>query len=184
MYYTFVNRLAVEKALGIGGWMSEVELSWLSDMAEKRMAIVELGSFRGRSTKALAMSTPGTIYAIDHFGSGPTNGLDIPPDLHEAFMSNLWSEIVRGRVVTMRMDTIRAASLLSSVGFMADMVFIDADHQYESVSKEIDAYLPLVSKGGVISGHDYSAGWPGVVKAVDERFPNRKTVDAIWYHSV
>lgn len=56
-----------------------------------------------------------------------------------------------------------------------DFVFIDADHSYECVSADIEAWLPKVRPGGLLSGHDYSkpgerssTGWPGVVRAVDE----------------
>lgn len=52
-----------------------------------------------------------------------------------------------------------------------DMVFIDADHSYAAVSRDIDAWLPKVRKGGIIAGHDYKV-WPGfgVIEAVTERF--------------
>lgn len=54
-----------------------------------------------------------------------------------------------------------------------DFVYIDADHHYEAVSRDIDHWLPKVKPGGVISGHDY-AEFPevgfGVIQAVTERF--------------
>jgi predicted O-methyltransferase YrrM len=50
-----------------------------------------------------------------------------------------------------------------------DMCFIDADHHYESVIRDINAYWPKVKKGGIISGHDIDdAKTPGVRKAVEE----------------
>jgi predicted O-methyltransferase YrrM len=54
-----------------------------------------------------------------------------------------------------------------------DFVFIDADHDYDSVRKDIAAYLPKVKPGGVISGHDYNNVWEGLRRAVDERFGDR-----------
>jgi hypothetical protein len=36
-----------------------------------------------------------------------------------------------------------------------DMVYIDGDHHYESVIKDIKTWLPKVKKGGIIAGHDY-----------------------------
>ena len=54
-----------------------------------------------------------------------------------------------------------------------DFVFLDADHAYESVSRDIDAWRPKVKRGGLLAGHDY-IHWPsppfGVVRAVNERF--------------
>lgn len=36
-----------------------------------------------------------------------------------------------------------------------DLVYIDGDHNYESVSADIEAWYPKVKPGGIISGHDY-----------------------------
>ena len=53
-----------------------------------------------------------------------------------------------------------------------DFVFIDADHIYEHVKKDILAWLPKVKPGGIIAGHDYNP--PHEVKrAVDEIFGNK-----------
>lgn len=35
-----------------------------------------------------------------------------------------------------------------------DFVYIDADHKYDSVYQDLDAWYPLVREGGVICGHD------------------------------
>lgn len=67
-----------------------------------------------------------------------------------------------------RMDSLTAAKLFPEKYF--DFVFIDADHKYESVTADIKAWLPLVSVGGYLTGHDYDAKHPGVKKAVDEIF--------------
>jgi hypothetical protein len=52
-----------------------------------------------------------------------------------------------------------------------DFCFIDANHKYECVSKDIDAWRPKVKPGGIFAGHDYT-DWPGfgVMRAVNERF--------------
>ena len=49
-----------------------------------------------------------------------------------------------------------------------DIVYIDGDHTYEAVVKDLAAWYPKVKKGGIICGDDI--GWPGVKKAVDEFF--------------
>jgi predicted O-methyltransferase YrrM len=36
-----------------------------------------------------------------------------------------------------------------------DFVYIDGNHNYECVKRDIANYYPLVKKGGVIGGHDY-----------------------------
>jgi hypothetical protein len=63
-------------------------------------------------------------------------------------------------------------------------VYIDASHDYESVKKDIEAWNRVVKPNGFLCGDDYMAGWPGVVKAVDEYF-GKKNVSLIggnqWY---
>lgn len=50
-----------------------------------------------------------------------------------------------------------------------DFCFIDANHTYDFIKRDIEAYLPKMKKGGVISGHDIS--YPDVLRAVTETFP-------------
>jgi len=47
-----------------------------------------------------------------------------------------------------------------------DFIYIDGNHQYNYVKKDIELARQFVRKGGVISGHDYVLG--GVRRAVDE----------------
>jgi len=52
-----------------------------------------------------------------------------------------------------------------------DFVFIDANHKYEFVKEDIEAWYPKVRSGGIVSGHDYyefKSGRGGVIPAVDE----------------
>jgi hypothetical protein len=50
-------------------------------------------------------------------------------------------------------------------------VFIDGGHDYRSAHDDISTWFPLVRDGGWIGGHDYAQGFPGVIQAVDELFP-------------
>ena len=48
-----------------------------------------------------------------------------------------------------------------------DFVFIDGDHAYEGVKRDIQDWIPLVKTNGTICFHDYRDA-PGVKRAVDE----------------
>lgn len=49
-----------------------------------------------------------------------------------------------------------------------DAVFIDADHSYDAVKKDLNFWWKKVRKGGWVLGDDYNSCHPGTTKAVDE----------------
>ena len=67
---------------------------------------------------------------------------------------------------------IRATSEVAGAGFPdeADLVFIDALHDYQSVKQDIELWWSLVREGGYLVLHDFNHSWPGVQRAVAESF--------------
>jgi len=55
-----------------------------------------------------------------------------------------------------------------------DFVYIDGNHNYEFVKKDIELYYPKVRLGGVIGGHDFNASCIGVCRAVIEFIDQKK----------
>jgi hypothetical protein len=49
-----------------------------------------------------------------------------------------------------------------------DFVYIDAQHTYDHVVEDINAWLPKIKQGGVIGGHDFTDVNVGVVFAVSD----------------
>ena len=74
------------------------------------------------------------------------------------------------RVTKHKMTGVEAAALYPDGWF--DWVFIDDDHTYETTKANIDAWLPKVKPGGTFGGHDFDNGFPGVDRAVREKFPD------------
>ena len=79
--------------------------------------------------------------------------------------------------VESRFKDIRNAKLITKPSLEAvkkfkkeqlDYVYIDASHNYEDVLDDLDAWYPMVKKGGVLGGHDWDAEIFGVRKAVEE----------------
>lgn len=63
----------------------------------------------------------------------------------------------------------------------ADFAFIDAGHSYEAVGSDIALWQPKVREGGWFGGHDYNRKFPGVMRAVDEAFPEKLLFEGwIW----
>lgn len=80
------------------------------------------------------------------------------------------------RVSIIREHSVQAATFFEDEYF--DFVYIDADHTYEGVLADLQAWYPKVKMGGIIGGHDYAEegmdgidNWLldfGVIKAVKE----------------
>ena len=88
--------------------------------------------------------------------------------LYSAVSTNLLKFQGRARLI-------REKSWLAAGEFddgSCDLVYIDGDHTYDSVVKDLAAWYPKVKKGGIICGDDIN--WPGVKKAVDEFFVRRE----------
>ena len=49
-----------------------------------------------------------------------------------------------------------------------DAIFIDGDHSYEAVSKDLPFWWKKLRKGGWLLGDDYDSCHPGTKRAVDE----------------
>ena len=66
-----------------------------------------------------------------------------------------------------------------------DIVFIDSNHQYKEVKKDIQLWLPKIRNGGIIAGHDFKLRRLGVVQAVLELLePIHTEQDSVWWKRV
>jgi predicted O-methyltransferase YrrM len=183
---------AVQIAIGVEGFMQPIELHWLAMQASACNTILEIGSWKGRSTKAMALVCPGTVYAVDHWDGSKSElatthsevlklGVD---GLFNIFKANLSEEIKTNKVIPIREDSQAAAIRLRGEKGLRwiDMVFIDGEHTYEAVKKDILSWTPHVAPGGLLCGHDYFDS-PDVRKAVTELIPER-IEGSIWSYIV
>lgn len=164
----------------VDGWMSNGELRWLEDTAKNMDTVVEIGAWKGRSTRALASAK--RVISVDHW-KGSDDESQFPLEEVSSAYSD-WLENTKDleNVGALKMSSIEAAKTFADKS--VDMVFIDAAHDYQSVLADIEAWRPKALK--IIAGHDYSLGWPDVVKAVNDTFGkgNVRTMDSIWYAEV
>ncbi len=162
----------ISAALLIDGWMSTAELIWLAEQARQHRRIVEVGSWLGRSAVALADNCPGWVYCVDlwdgNLAPGISGGGWTAEACYEAFSHNMGGRI---NVIPLQMSSLQAASWAFPL-LPFDMIFLDADHSYEAVKADIQAWRPLLVPGGLLCGHDFSEEFDGVRRAVRELLPN------------
>jgi len=177
--------VSIDNALKTEGWMDAPDLTFLAEQAKTRVGIVEVGSWMGRSTRALADNTIGVVNCVDTWAG---SGLEHDPWLkgkHPEWLFEQFSKNTRGcnNLTIHRMTSLAAAQRLKEMGKTFDMIFIDASHDYENVKADILAWKPLLQPGGMFCGHDYQDCWPEVIKAVHELLTDVKVVSggSIWY---
>lgn len=165
-----MNILTAERIIG---FMPLGYLELLAEEASKHQSIVEVGCWRGRSTRVLCDNCPGKVTAVDTWRGSPELVKDMrrmeeltndPDWVFSEFLRNMDGvknlEIWRG-------GSLEAAQYFAHVGRTFDLVFIDALHDYDSVLADLKAWWPLVNS--CLSGHDFM--FPDVRAALETVFP-------------
>jgi len=170
-----MSAVNLTQALDIPGWMDSSELAFLAERAQTCQRIIEVGSWLGRSTRALADHCPGTVWAVDDWRGDPgvpddpinrvMADLGGPGAARHLFTVALLDHLTTGHVKLLALPSVEAATQLGAeYGSGFDLIFLDASHDRASVTADLLAFRPLVRPGGLLCGHDRS--WSGVAQAV------------------
>lgn len=163
-------RLALET---VGGYLYLGEAWALHEAARHLPAsiqtpmIVEIGSWKGRSTIALAMGVSargsGRVFAIDpHRGSRDLIEKHGPIDSYAEFEEN-----IRRANVSEIITALRTTSHLGRTQFgdnSVHLLFIDGSHEYEDVLQDINDWIPALANRAHVIFNDPS--FPGVYRAL------------------
>lgn len=138
--------------------------------------IGELGCFKGRSLCSVAdiiKRKKLKVYVVDTF-AGTVNEGQGDMDFLQEFKNNIDRFGITDQVTIYKETTNEICNKIENETF--DELFVDADHSYESVKKDLENWECKVKKGGTICGHDYG-NHDGVGKAVNERYFNIRLND-------
>jgi predicted O-methyltransferase YrrM len=157
-------------ASAVEGWLSDdqgQELHAAAAAAKGRGVIVEIGSWKGRSTIWLASGAfraGQRVFAIDpHAGSHE----DPSASTFDAFRTNLERTGLAGQVEVMVMTSADAARKVEGP---VELLFVDGDHTLEGASRDADLWLPRVLPGGVVMFHDVAtSGYAGPRRIFQQR---------------
>lgn len=131
---------------------------YLNQVKVQDPIIADVGCWTGLSSLVFAIlmdKVKGKVYSVDWFeGSEKTNLENAGKyfNIRRIFNENI-KQFEYGRcIVPYPMKSEEAASKITDNTL--DVVFIDADHRYEYVKKDIDMWLPKLKRGGLLCGHD------------------------------
>jgi hypothetical protein len=156
----------------------------LAQVVPKNAVGAEIGVWKGGfSARILEHLRPRKLHLIDPWrfvadeeygealygseGPGSQAAMDA---IYEGVLRRFADEI-SSRVVEVHRSTSEEASAVFTDGYF-DWVYVDGNHLYEFVRRDLQLFEPKVRDGGVIAGDDYDRpdGWwdDGVTRAVDE----------------
>ena len=109
------------------------------------------------------------------------------PQVYFKFLSNMVHLGLEQYVIPFPSTSRLAAGLLKHHNVQADLIHIDATHEYTDVLEDITLWWDILTPGGVLLGDDYLDNWPGVQHAVKEFATNHKLNFSVhspkWYMS-
>ena len=152
----------------IDGWFS---YEWLYKKAiaeaSQEAVFVEIGSWKGRSSAFLTVEAINSnknisVTCIDTWmgSSEHQEGAEceditvVNGTLYQTFIKNM--KPVQGKFNHLRIDSVDAASLFEDNS--VDFLMIDAAHETSLVIQDIEAWLPKMKKGGIMTGDDCWVG--------------------------
>jgi len=169
------------KYTDIDGWFSwESICDEFVEKSSDGSVIVELGAWLGKSTAYQACKIKDSnkkikFYTVDTFKGDPGAACHAPiiaqhgGSIFNAFLSNMESCGCKEFVTPLEQDSESASKLFSDNS--VDFIFVDAGHEYSSVTIDLQSWYPKLKPGGIIAGHD--ATYPPINQALRDFFAEK-----------
>jgi predicted O-methyltransferase YrrM len=161
---------------GVEGFLKDLEgyaLLRLAADGPGAGAVVEIGSYLGRSTAFLAAGSKAAsrepVVAVDHFQGSPEHQagqkfasatLAREGTTYNQFLANLQRLGLDDHVRPVVASSEEAAAEWTGA---IRLLFIDGDHSYDASRRDFELWSPHVVRGGLICFHDIGV-WPGVTR--------------------
>lgn len=131
------------------------------------LVMYEVGSFAGEAAEIFAQHFA-EVHCVDLWQDYPLTGDAAKytwPEIEASFDSRALTAM---NVFKHKGDGSEIAKSVPDESL--DFVYIDADHSYASVKRDLESWVGKVRANGFIGGHDYTFWTIGVVHAVNEFF--------------
>ena len=168
---------ACRNVANVEGFLSKKEMHFvflLGAVQSCQGEILEIGSFKGRSTillsKAAALANENRVVAVDPLTSPSVTDPDLKGKASgwEDFQRNLKTAGVEKFVEFHRMTSFELAKQWE-LQRKIRMLWIDGDHTYRGAKMDFDLFRPFLADGAIVAMHDvlHGPGGPARVFAED-----------------
>ena len=139
------------------------------------MVGVEIGTFRGINAHAILSFLPmETLYLVDPYLQYEEYSERWIPNHSQSDFNDDYDiakkrlRKYRDKICFVKMKADEAVTISPLIPDGLDFVYIDGNHDYEYVKKDIELYYQKLRIGGVIGGDNFEVEFPGVPRAVLE----------------
>lgn len=112
--------------------------------------VVEIGSYAGVSTEVFALNCK-TVYAVDPWVGYSEIATDLVSEAERRFDERMKTY---DNVIKVKKTSLDAAKDFEDGSL--DCIYIDGEHTFESIYKDIKTWMPKIKNGGILCGHDYT----------------------------
>lgn len=145
----------------------EKTLMVLASKVPENGTIVEIGSFKGKSTACLGLGSSKSvkIHAIDTFKGNDQDFFEGNQFSGGSFLDEFNNNLKHADVLKKVKPHVGFSGDIGKIwNKKIDLLFIDGSHVYKDVKKDFDLFYPWVKEGGIIALHDVSPGHPDVLR--------------------
>jgi predicted O-methyltransferase YrrM len=155
----------------IQGWSSNSPVFEEIIVELQPKIIVEVGTWKGASAIHMAKTClkyydDFEIICIDTFlGSVEhwtdqqhlilPNSVNGRPTIYEQFLSNVLHSGLMKHIIPFPIDSINGCEILKKLDIKADLVYVDAGHDYNSVRIDLYSFSQILRNGGYMLGDDW-----------------------------
>lgn len=151
-----------------GGTLRLSELVCLAYLIQvlKPKSVLEIGTFRGRTTALFAANGEEQIHIWT---------MDLPPDRCSHIVGEFYAPSVHSKKITQLYGNTLTYNFDTYTKSM-DFVWIDACHDYKYVVNDTEIAINCTKPGGWIAWHDYrhTSNWSGVTRHVRDLANDRR----------
>jgi hypothetical protein len=189
----YKNKIMEHYYYNLDGWMGKNNIDLFNFVIEKiptNFVWVEVGSWAGKSISYCVVELTnknkfGKFSCVDIW-EDVTHIKISKHETKEIHIKDLFLQNIKP--IENKVEIIQSLSWDASSKFLdntLDFCYLDAAHDYDSVSKDLEAWWPKIKEGSYFGGDDYSKDWPDVPAAVNNFFNEKNitinTIGRCWF---